>query len=267
METARWKTVEDIFNQAVALPIEERLKFIASACDSDQPLLADVISLIEESEQNQTFLSDGNAFSLGAQLLDHEFNGILEQKNFASYQLLELLGRGGGAAVFLAENTILERLTAIKILPSSVSDNDDRVLRFEQEARAASAISHPNVAQIYEFGVFNHRYFLAMEYVAGETLRKKLEDARLDLPFALETAAQIAAALGAAHDIGIIHRDIKPDNVIVTDAKQVKVLDFGLAKTYKICKQTNKIRSKSPSQNVETTPGLIIGTTPYMSPE
>ena len=171
--------------------------------------------------------------------------------------------------VFLAEDPRLQRLVALKLLPVALTGNAGNIppaLRFQQEARAASAISHPNVAHIYEFGRVEDRHYLAMEFVEGHTLRSLLKEGSMNLARALDISLQVAQALQAAHEAGIVHRDIKPENIMVRRDGYVKVLDFGLAKLTSSPTQVGEYSGNRES-SLDTTPGLIMGTTAYMSPE
>lgn len=259
----RWKTVEKVFNQSVSLPPEKRKAYVASACDGDSDLIEDVLTLLAEADKNDSFLSEP-VFEVGAKILASEYIGLFDEPNFAAYEMQKILGRGGSGVVFLAKDIALERLVAIKVLPKALSDKDERILRFQQEAKAASAISHPNVAHIYGFGKADDRYYLAMEYIRGNTLRELLKKREIDRISALNIACQIAKALSAAHKAEIVHRDIKPENVVVADDGLVKVLDFGLAKPFPAQKQES---NSDPDYLLDTKPGIIIGTTAYMSPE
>src|SRR5262245_7736023 len=146
------------------------------------------------------------------------------------YRVVSRIGAGGMGEVYLARDTRLDRTVALKILPADVATDPERMRRFVQEAKAASALSHPNVAHIYEIGEANGTNFIAMEYVEGKTLDAKLKGRALDSAETLEIALQVADALDEAHSKGITHRDIKPSNVMITARGQAKVLDFGLAK-------------------------------------
>ena len=260
MQPAHWQKIEEIFYQAVALPENERQSFVAENCDDDE-LCREIMALLSEDSQDADFLNEP-VYSAGLQLIGSDYADLFGMEDFGHYKLLKLLGRGGMGAVFLAEDTTLERLTALKILPPEIAEKTDAAARFRQEAKAASAISHPNVAHIYEFSEAGGRYFLAMEYVAGKTLRELLKENAVNQTEAFDITLQIAEALSATHKRGVIHRDIKPENVIVTENGLVKVLDFGLAKLNAPPEQDGKILA-----SLETTPGLIIGTTAYMSPE
>ena len=180
------------------------------------------------------------------------------------YRVLAKLGAGGMGEVYLAEDTRLRRKVALKVLPEAIAADADRLLRFEREAHAASALNHPNILTIHEFGAVGDRHFLASEYVQGETLRDRLRRGRLSVAETLDVAVQIAAALQAAHDAGIVHRDIKPENVMIRKDGYVKVLDFGLAK---LLEQTPLDEEAETRRQLRTEEGLVMGTVAYMSPE
>ena len=177
------------------------------------------------------------------------------------------LGEGGMGEVYLARDTQLDRDVAIKILTADVARDQQRLHRFLQEARAASALSHPNVAHIYEIGEVEGTHFIAMEYIEGESLDKKIAGRPLRLTDQLDYAIQIADALDEAHGRGIIHRDIKASNIMVTARRRVKVLDFGLAKVSSPAGVTDRTSNSELATRVKTTPGIVMGTVNYMSPE
>lgn len=176
------------------------------------------------------------------------------------YEVRALLGAGGMGEVYLAYDPDLEREIALKVLRDGAGESSDRARRFVQEAKAASGLHHPNVAHVYEIGTHDDLRFIAMEMVAGETLRSRVGRGPMAIDDALEIATQIAAALGAAHKAGIVHRDIKPENVIITPDGYAKVLDFGLAKL-------REIRGEDAATLLKTTPGVAMGTLGYMAPE
>ncbi len=185
--------------------------------------------------------------------------------SIAHYKILEKLGAGGMGEVYLAEDTRLGRKVALKLLPASYQYDPERRERFVREARAASALRSPNVAAIYDFGESDNAMFIAMEYVEGELLSKRLEGGPLDIYQAVDIAAQVCEALDEAHSLGIIHRDIKSSNVIVTTGGLVKVLDFGLAKI--VPAQNQADHDTTMRLGLETAPGVILGTLAFMSPE
>jgi two-component system, LytTR family, response regulator len=179
----------------------------------------------------------------------------------AHYRIVSRLGQGGMGVVYLTEDTLLDRRVALKVLPPDLAADPERMHRFVQEAKLASALNHPNVAYIHEIGQDGDLRFLAMEYVEGEPLSARIQAGPLKIDEILRTGAQVADALEAAHSKGIIHRDIKPANLMLTGRGHVKVLDFGLAKLEK------PPRGKSDDTQLLTSAGLVLGTVQYMSPE
>src|SRR5215467_10555081 len=186
-------------------------------------------------------------------------------ESLGDYQLLTLLGAGGMGEVWAAHQQTLGRRVALKLLPEEVTRDPSRISRFEQEARAASTLSHPNVAHIYALGqTSDGRRYIAMELVEGETLGARLRRGHLSLPEAIRFAVQVAAALTAAHAIGVLHRDIKPENVMIRPDAFVKVVDFGLAKL--VASSPSDVAAATLTM-VHTDPGIVLGTVTYMSPE
>jgi serine/threonine protein kinase/tetratricopeptide (TPR) repeat protein len=185
--------------------------------------------------------------------------------SIAHYKILEKLGAGGMGEVYLAEDTRLGRKVALKLLPDSYRYDPERRERFVREARAASALHLPNVAAIYDFGESDDAMFIAMEYVEGELLSKRLEGGPLDIHLAIDIATQVCEALDEAHSLGIVHRDIKSSNVIVTTGGLVKVLDFGLVKI--VQPHNPPVDDATVGLGLETAPGVILGTVAFMSPE
>jgi len=186
------------------------------------------------------------------------------------YRIVSKIGEGGMGEVFLAEDTRLRRRVALKVLPERISADTDRLLRFEREAFAASALNHPNILTIFEFGAEDSTHFLAAEFVEGESLRQRMSRSNMMLSETLEIVIQIASALQAAHEAGIIHRDIKPDNVMIRADGYVKVLDFGLAKLSEpgaIATGSISDPEAQTKMQLQTQAGIIIGTVAYMSPE
>ena len=182
------------------------------------------------------------------------------------YRLVSKIGAGGMGEVYRAEDTRLKRPVALKVLPAEVAGDRDRVLRFEQEAIAASALNHPNILTVYEIGDYGDTRCIVTEFVEGETLRERLKRGPLSLRESLDVATQVAAALDKAHDAGIIHRDIKPENIMVRPDGLVKVLDFGLAKLVAPVSGAVDKEAETIAKGL-TRPGLILGTLHYMSPE
>jgi eukaryotic-like serine/threonine-protein kinase len=187
--------------------------------------------------------------------------------SFAHYRIVSKIGAGGMGEVYLAEDTKLDRRVALKILPSKFADDKDRMSRFVREAKSASALNHPNIITIYEINEFEETHFIATEFVAGKTLNEFAKSTSLKLKSALDAAIQIASALDAAHTAGIIHRDIKPDNVMIRPDGLVKLLDFGIAKLAADNYANEVGAADATTIKIHTAPGIIIGTADYMSPE
>src|SRR6266853_6202935 len=186
------------------------------------------------------------------------------------YEIRSKIGEGGMGKVYLADDTRLRRKVALKVLPENIAEDTDRLLRFEREAFAASALNHPNILTIFEFGAENGTHFLAAEFVDGESLRERMSRSAMTVTETLEIVIQIASALQAAHGAGIIHRDIKPDNIMIRADGYVKVLDFGLAKLSEPGAVVTGPVSDPEAQTrmqLQTQAGLIMGTVAYMSPE
>ncbi|MFB3133691.1 MAG: serine/threonine-protein kinase, partial [Rhodothermales bacterium] len=174
-------------------------------------------------------------------------------ETISHYQITDQLGQGGMGIVYKATDTRLQRTVALKFLPAHSLQTDDDKQRFEREAKAAAALNHPNIATVYEIDEAGGRTFIAMEFIGGETLASTIKQGPLKLSEAVEVALQVAAGLQAAHEKGIVHRDIKASNVMFTEKGQVKIMDFGLAKT--------------AAASVLTKEGTTVGTAAYMSPE
>jgi serine/threonine-protein kinase len=257
MRNHQWKEIEEIFHQAVLIPESERNYFISQKCGNDSELCSEIISLVQaDSGQNEAL--EQSMFPVVARLLDEYPATLSKESRFGSYVLQIVIGRGGMATVFLGKDIHLQRPVALKLMPVSIAKRKDELSGFLQEAKAASSISDPNVAHIYECGTHNGFHFLAMEYIAGKTLRVLLKENMVDITSTIKITLQICSAIRAAHNAGISHRDIKPENIMLTGEDIVKVLDFGLAKLNP---------KRVIKQKVETKPGFIIGTAAYMSPE
>ena len=191
----------------------------------------------------------------------------MDPEKVTHYRILEKLGAGGMGVVYLAEDMKLGRKVAIKILGQEFTTNKDRLNRFEQEASAASNLNHPNILTIYEVGVDDGRHYIATEYIDGVTLRRKIAATQLETPEILDVAVQVASALEEAHSAGIVHRDIKPDNIMVRRNGYVKVLDFGLAKLTETVDRSPLDAEAATRMLVQTDAGVVMGTSHYMSPE
>src|SRR5215216_109083 len=193
----------------------------------------------------------------------------LRVQTIAHYRIIEPIGAGGMGAVYKAYDNKLQRTVALKLLPSEYVSQQDRRRRFFQEARAASALSHPHILTIYEVGEDNGTPYIAMVYVEGQTLRQKITNNGLQLKETLDIAIQIAAGLARAHELGIIHRDLKPENLMLSRDGYAKILDFGLAKL--VAERERALvadsEQKTLIRGVQTQSGTLMGTVNYMAPE
>jgi serine/threonine protein kinase/tetratricopeptide (TPR) repeat protein len=261
MKPERWRQVKEIFHSALELAPERRATFLAEACAGQNSLRTEVESLISLHEQPGHFI-DAPAFQAAAEMLA-EGKEFKPGETLNHYEIHSVLGEGGMGRVYLAEDTKLKRKVALKVLPAARSDEEAR-RRLLREAQAAAALDHPNICAIYEVDEASDPCYIAMRYVEGETLEARMEKGRLSLDDSLNIAAQIAGALCEAHAHGIIHRDVKPSNVMLSSRGQVKVLDFGLAKTPSAALTGP---DKAGTMSLLTAPGMVLGTVPYMSPE
>jgi serine/threonine protein kinase len=262
MISDRWNRIEVLYTAALPLDAGDREALLEQQCLGDESLKREVLSLLASADRQDSFMEEPDV-TLALEILRSDSMALVGE-TVARYRIADVLGHGGMGDVYLAHDPTLNRKVALKLLPATITDNRLRVLRFQQEARAASAISHPNVAHIYEIGEANGRHYITMEYVKGVTLRELLNTAALDEAKTLEIAKQVCYALAAAHKAGVIHRDIKPENIVVTDDGHLKVLDFGLAKLIEGVRDESEFHGSS---SLHTQPELLMGTWQYMSPE
>jgi eukaryotic-like serine/threonine-protein kinase len=256
MTPERWQQIKELFNQALDREAGEREAFLNEACN-DEMLRQEVYSLLTAHEESDTLI-DKPAYKAAAELLASNNADIVVGRVIGHYRVERELGQGGMGEVYLAEDTRLGRRVALKMLPIHFTRDSERVRRFQQEARAASALNHPNIVTIHEIGEREGLRFIVTEYIEGETLRERMEQGRMRLVEVVEVGIQTASALMAAHEAGIAHRDIKPENIMLRSDGYVKVVDFGLAKL---------TERQDGNGEVSTDSGVVIGTVRYMSPE
>ena len=264
MTPDQWQRVEELYHVALELPIGERKDFLVRASSGDEVLRKRVEALLKSHDEGRGFL-DRHALEVAARATARSSSarkGSLLGTTISHYKAVSLCGAGGMGEVYLADDVRLDRRVALKILLPEVALDEERMLRFNREAKAASALNHPNVATIYDVGESDGVHFIAMEYVDGQTLAEKIEGGPLEPGLVIEIGRQVADALDAAHLKGITHRDVKPANLILTPNSQVKVLDFGLAKIARLQEETAAVVSTSG-----TATGIVMGTVDYMSPE
>jgi serine/threonine-protein kinase len=251
MNRDRWQTIQDIFNRAIELHGQERVTLLDTACSTDPTLRNEVEALLHADGQEQSFRR-GILRAAGEYVAasTEEAEATLIGRTVSHYRILEKLGSGGMGLIYKAEDVRLGRAVAVKFLSRQSARNQLALERLRLEARAASALNHPNICTIHDMGECDGEPFIVMEFLDGETLRQRLHRGPLPFHTLLETAAQICDGLQAAHASGIIHRDIKPANIFITRDGRVKILDFGLA-------------------TLQDDAGVceVAGTAQYMSPE
>jgi eukaryotic-like serine/threonine-protein kinase len=263
----RWKLIEDLFHQCLEMSPESRAAFLAEHCGSDAELRTQVEALLASASKEFTVVQDRIMNAARDFVAAGTGSTVAAGKRIGHYEIISWLGAGGMGEVYLAHDTRLKRKVAIKVLKPSLVHDERGLRRFQQEALAASALNHPNILTIFEFGNDQGIHFIAAEYVEGDTLRQKLSQGPLEPVVAADIAAQIAKALVAAHASGIVHRDIKPDNIIIRRDNLVKVLDFGIAK---LTENQSNLTSDGVTQGSSVSlsqPGIVIGSAKYMSPE
>ena len=254
MTPERWQQIQDVLEKVLELAPAQRPAFLNQACQSDPPLRQEVETLLASSDHvRSSFLQSPPSritLTSGTKLGD--------------YEVKSLLGSGGMGEVYRARDARLGRDVAIKVLPSLLSADSERLRRFEQEARAAAALNHPNILAVFQMGTYEGAPYLVSELLEGETLREPIRHGRLSVRKAIDYGVQIARGLAAAHEKGIVHRDLKPENLFVTKDGRVKILDFGLAK---LTQPQSRSEHDAPALTAETEKGVVMGTVGYMAPE
>ncbi|HEV8426725.1 MAG TPA: protein kinase [Pyrinomonadaceae bacterium] len=265
MTPERYRMIGELFHAALEVNEAQRAVFLENQCAGDEDLLREVTTLLASNQEASGFIASPALAVAAEQLAADQVDALIGQR-IGRYRVLSIIGVGGMGRVYLAEDTALGRRAALKLLPEYFTHDRNQIQRFRQEARAASALNHPNILTVYEVGDLEGTEFIATEYVEGQTLRCRLGSSPFNIREALDVAAQIGDALAAAHAAGIIHRDIKPENIMLRADGYVKVLDFGLAKlTENISASVDT--DVATKQVVKTSPGVVMGTVQYMSPE
>jgi serine/threonine-protein kinase len=269
MKPERWQELENLFHSALQREPGERDAFLDEACGADESLRQEIAGLLAAHEAAGGFI-ERPAFEVEARSVADGQGSSAVRQTIGHYKIVSLLGVGGMGEVYLAQDTKLDRKVALKILPSELAANQDRMRRFILEAKAAASLNHPNIAHIYEIGESEGTNFIAMEFVDGETLREEIHSENSQLKILLKHLLQVAEGLAKAHASGIVHRDLKPENIMITRDGHAKILDFGLAKLLETKPETAAEGGEAatvvmPVQH--STPGVVMGTVGYMSPE
>jgi serine/threonine-protein kinase len=252
MTPERWQQVKGVLHQALELAPAARSAFLDSACSTDHSLRREVESLLSSSD-------DVRSGFLNSSITRVTFS---EGTTLGDYEVQSLLGSGGMGEVYRARDLRLGRAVAIKVLPPFFASDRTRLRRFEQEARAAAALNHPNILAVHQMGTYEGAPYLVSELLEGETLRARVKRGPLPVHEAVEYGLQTARGLAAAHEKGIVHRDLKPENLFVTKDGLIKILDFGLAKHTR-----PESDAMLTAASLGTEPGVVLGTVGYMSPE
>ncbi|HET6670333.1 MAG TPA: protein kinase [Pyrinomonadaceae bacterium] len=266
MKADRWQQVEQLYHATLEKEVGERPAFLARACAGDEELRREVESLLSYEDHAKSFI-EAPALEVAARMMAGDQSAtVTAGDEIEHYRIISAIGSGGMGEVYVAEDTKLARRVALKFLPAHLTQDERHLRRFEQEARAVAALSHPNVCIIHEvIETGAGRHCIVMEYVEGVTLRERAAASRMKVSEALDVAIQVASALSAAHAAGIVHRDIKPENIVLRRDGYVKVLDFGVAKLTNLESQVDA--EAATKMIFKTTPGMVIGTLAYMSPE
>ncbi len=260
MNSDRLKKIEELYHAALEIPSDERESFIADSCDDDEDLRREIESLLSFKKTSDDILETPPELIAAEMFAGQDESNDLIGKEIKHYKIVELIGKGGMGEVYLAEDTKLRRKIALKLLSPQFSADTERKKRFEKEARAISALNHPNIITIYEIEDGEEINFIATEFIDGQTLGDRIAGKPLSWQEAVKIAIQVTGALESVHSVGIIHRDIKPANIMIRKDGIVKVLDFGLAKL------TAKPSDDSITREL-TAPNRVMGTINYMSPE
>ena len=254
MTPERWQEIRDVLEKALELAPDERSAFLDRACSSDPSLRHEVDTLIASSDDVRSSFLQSSTLRVT----------LTSGTKLGDYEVKSMLGSGGMGEVYRARDSRLGRDVAIKVLPSFLSSDSDRLRRFEQEARAAAALNHPNILAVFQMGKYEGTPYLVSELLEGETLREQIKRGRLSVRKTIEYGVQIARGLAAAHEKGIVHRDLKPENLFVTKDGRVKILDFGLAK---LTQPQSSSENSALTFTEGTEAGVVMGTVGYMSPE
>src|SRR6266567_4106285 len=276
MTPQQYERLTELFHAVLEVAPDQRAAFLEELSDGDADLRRELESLLAAHGQRAAYTEKPpDDIAAGMLLAQHDIGAAASlppNTRLDRYEIRSLLGKGGMGEVYLAEDLRLHRKVALKVLPSELAADRDRMRRFEQEATAAAALNHPHIAHIYEIGESEGIHFIAMEHIDGDTLRDKIHCEKAPLTKLLKYLTQVAEGLIKAHAAGIVHRDLKPDNIMITRDDYAKILDFGLAKLIEpqtalgsVGDAQSKVSAAIMAQH--SLAGMVMGTAGYMSPE
>jgi TolB-like protein/Tfp pilus assembly protein PilF len=266
MTPARFQTVEQIFLAALEQEPDQISAFLDTACNGDAALRREVEALLASDQRAGRFI-ERSAVGLATKIIENGQARLLVGETIGHYEISKLISTGGMGEVYLATDIVAGRKAALKLLPFRFTGDAERLKRFQQEARAVVGLNHPNIVTVYEIGEHRSIHYIAGELIEGETLRERLTHGPMQLSEAVDVAIQVASALAAAHHAGIVHRDVKPENIMLRPDGYVKVLDFGIAKLAESAFASATADRAESMTLVATNLGAILGTVRYMSPE
>src|SRR6476661_8731838 len=265
MTPARFQTIEKIFLSALEQEPDQVAHFLDTACEGDAVLRREVDALPISDQRAGGFI-ETSSVGLATKVIQNQQADSVVGRTIGHYKISESIGTGGMGEVYLATDMTAGRKAALKLLPLRFTGDAERLKRFQQEAHAVVGLNHPNIVTVYEIGEDHSTHYIASELSESETLRQRLMRGRIEVGETVDVAIQVASALAAAHEAGILHRDINPGNIMLRRDGYVKVLDFGIAKLAE--QEAPAMMPKDEALLlVETNVGLILGTVPYMSPE
>jgi serine/threonine protein kinase len=254
MTREQWQMVREVLAGALELKQDDRPEFLDRVCSSDASLRSEVERLLSSSDRARSSFLESSFL----------FVTLMPGTMLGDYKVMELIGSGGMGEVYRARDTRLRRDVAIKVLPSPLLHDGERLRRFEQEAQATAALNHPNILAVFQMGTYESAPYIVSELLDGNTLREELRRGPMPVRKAIDFAVQVARGLAAAHDKGIVHRDLKPENIFITNDGRAKILDFGLAK---LTQGHREPGGSFTTATDGTDPGVLMGTAGYMSPE
>ena len=229
MTPARLQRIEEIFHAALDQKPDRVARFVDTACEGDELLRREVEALLALRQRAGSFI-EASAVGIATRIVENGQADLLVGQTFGHYKISKRIGSGGMGEVYLAGDVTAGRMAALKLLPMRFTGDAERLKRFQQEAHAVVALNHPNILTVYEIGEDHSTHYIASELIEGETLHQRLTRGRMELGEAVDVATQVTSALAAAHEAGIVHRDINPGNIMLRPDGYIKVLDFGIAK-------------------------------------